>query len=30
MPQINDFLRQDVDSPWELDRTWSALQELVA
>ncbi len=30
MPQINDFLRQDVDSPWELDRTWSALEELVA
>jgi flagellum-specific ATP synthase len=30
MPRINDFLRQDVDSPWELDRTWSALDELVA
>jgi flagellum-specific ATP synthase len=30
MPQINDFLRQDVDAPWELDRTWGALQELVA
>jgi flagellum-specific ATP synthase len=30
MPRINDFLRQDVDSPWELDRTWSALEELVA
>ncbi len=30
MPRINDFLRQDVDAPWELDRTWSALQELVA
>jgi flagellum-specific ATP synthase len=30
MPRINDFLRQDVDAPWQLDRTWSALQELVA
>ncbi|HET6561857.1 MAG TPA: FliI/YscN family ATPase [Marmoricola sp.] len=30
MPRINEFLRQDVDSPWELHRTWSALQELVA
>jgi flagellum-specific ATP synthase len=30
MPRINDFLRQDVDSPSELDATWLELQELVA
>jgi flagellum-specific ATP synthase len=30
LPRINDFLRQDVDSPSEVGRTWLELQELVA
>ena len=30
MPRINDFLRQDVDSPSELAGTWLELQGLVA
>jgi flagellum-specific ATP synthase len=30
MPRIEDFLRQDIDAPSELARTWSELQELVA
>ncbi len=30
LPRINDFLRQDLDAPSALGRTWTDLQELVA
>jgi hypothetical protein len=30
LPRINDFLRQDVDSPSDLAGTWTELQGLVA
>ena len=30
MPRIEEFLRQDIDAPSQLGRTWSELQELVA
>lgn len=30
MPQINDFLRQDLESPSELAATWTSLEELVS
>jgi flagellum-specific ATP synthase len=30
MPQIDGFLRQDVEAPSALDETWQALQELAS